>query len=584
MKSDPAKIPSHSRWPILLAVFTAGMGLYLSLHFRSRIEQTETNTARLTAETLRLNTERELNLFTEVLESVRALHALSDAVNQEAMDEFIKKGLIHQHAVLGAFGLAQQISQPLRIKIEAREKQGPGAYDVVQMGPSNRWVSAKQKPTYYPLTWQSRTGALNIPIGFDFASQPEALKAISRINHTRRTTLIPVNLESKVKSRRSRDSVPTSHNSQSPPTSNLQPQTFPPSYWVFAPIIPRQAPNIVIGFAVATLDLEPILKRVAALYSPAPTLQLKLSHTDSEEIIHRKNGVWFYQHPLKAIDAQWIFECSLPLTATGHRSMAALVIGLIITALITSQLLILGTRTRKIETEVRVRTEDLRIANVHLEENLHERARMEEEMNELAARERRKIGRDLHDSLGQKLTGAVFLSRSLLNHFKQEESERHSHAKTLNETLKSTVRQVRNMARGLASITLNDESLKESLQQLAEEMTALYNIPCETHLTGSAPSLDRKTKEQLYFIAREAVNNAARHARAKRITIRLDGDDSAWTLRIKDDGSGLPEGKPIDEGMGLRIMRHRAHRIGAQFSITSAPNQGTCITVENQTS
>jgi signal transduction histidine kinase len=156
-----------------------------------------------------------------------------------------------------------------------------------------------------------------------------------------------------------------------------------------------------------------------------------------------------------------------------------------------------------------------------------------------------------------------------------------AHAKTLNDTLKSAVSQVRSMARGLASVTLNEESLKESLEQLADEMSSLYNTACTASFSGPLPELDRKTKEQLYFIAREAVNNAARHARPDHIKIQLNSDPSGWTLRIDDDGSGFPEDQADGEGMGLRIMRHRATRIGAAFDIRSAPGQGTAIEIKS---
>ncbi len=592
MKPDPTR-SLRGRWPLILAGLTAVAGLCLSVYLRSRIAQTEATAARLTAETLRLNTEQELNLFVEVLESVRALHALSAAVNQAAMDEFIEKGLVHQHAVLGAFGLTQRINPWLRAVLEEQAQANPGTgYRFLQQGPDGTWAPSEPRNAYYPLTWQNRKDALNIPIGFDFSSLSEACPTIARIEQTRRTALVPSPIPNFSSALPIGDQQAVISNRQSAIVNSPA-----PSYWVFSPVILGQVnPNAiqpsgnVLGFAVAVLHPETILKRVAARSSvSSPGLRLNLMippDPKAKETIQIVNGAWLYRYPLEAIGAQWIFECSLPLTVTAHRPVAAFAAGLLITALLTSQLLILGNRTRKIEAKVLARTEELRVANVRLEKSFQDRALLEEEMNELAARERRRMGRDLHDSLGQKLTGAVFLSRSLLDYFSNRKDQpspidnQQTHARTLNETLKSAVSQVRNMARGLAPVTLNDESLCEALEQLAEEMTGMYGVSCEVAECDDLSALGQKTKEQLYLIAREAVNNAARHAQAGRVTVRLSGGESGWTLCIEDDGKGLPAVLPSGEGMGIRIMRHRAGLIGARFATNSAPG-GTRVEVRS---
>jgi two-component system sensor histidine kinase UhpB len=113
-------------------------------------------------------------------------------------------------------------------------------------------------------------------------------------------------------------------------------------------------------------------------------------------------------------------------------------------------------------------------------------------------------------------------------------------------------------------------------------MTGLYGVSCEVAECTGLPALDRKTKEQLYLIAREAVNNAARHAQAGRVTIRLTGSESGWKLSVTDDGKGLPGNQPAGEGMGIRIMRHRAGLIGAGFSISPAPGRGTCVEITSK--
>ncbi len=558
---------AHDRWPGVLAVITALTGIAITLYSWARMTANEEATAlqrfRLEAETLRLNTERELSLFMEVLDSILALHALSGEILPEVLEEFVEKGMVHQQQILGPFGFAQRISHSLREALERAYEESPElGYRIVQQGPNGAWQPAAVKPEYYPLTWQNRPNALRSPIGFDFSSRLAARYAIDRMHAGGQMALV------------------------------LDPadpaRAHEPVHWVFSPIFYRRADEtpqpgggVMIGFAVALLNSEEIMERVTAMFLPSPGLRLAMTPvTDAErvrETVERYRGEWRYKHPVNVIDTVWQFECRQPVTMTGRRSGAVLIAGLLITALMTSQLLIIAGRTRRIEDEVRARTEDLRQAKGQLEAQIQDRARLEEEMTDLASRERRKLGRDLHDSLGQKLTGAVFLSRSLLSYFRQSGAAQETHAKTLNETLKEAVGQVRAMAKGLAPITLSDEHLGQALTHLAEEMTDVYGVSCEVGELADAGGMDAKYKEQLYLIAREAANNAARHAEPGRVTIALEQDGDTVSLVVEDDGKGMPADAEERPGMGLRIMRHRARMIGAELFVEPGARGGTRV-------
>lgn len=569
-------IPRFGGRTLSLVIAVALTGIALSVFIRIRMADSEVETARLMAESLKTNTEQELLLFQEVLESVRALHALSDAVDQEAMTEFIAKGMVHQQNILGGFGLAQRIGPQLRevMENEARSELRSG-YLVQQRSSDKTWVPSPKKSVYYPLTWKNRPAALNIPVGYDFSSEPENMEAIQKIEQTGKTVLAQA------------------------PAFFSTPDA--PAYWAFSPVIPVEfqslpfvAPGSVIGFAVSALEPKKLLDQVLLSAALPDGLKLKLYIREQEQPATTRytGGRWVHQSTLNAMGAAWTFECTLPSAAIGRRADLALALGLLITAFLSTKLLLLGNRAQAIEAEVQVRTKELKEANEQLEKNIQIQARLEEEMNEITANEQRRIGRDLHDSLGQKLTGAVFLSRSLLNWLekhgeqKTEISNRQpaidhqkAHAETLNETLKSAVSQVRNMARGLASVTLNNNNLEESLEQLADEMSALYNINCSFSKNGTPGTLDRETKEQLYFIAREAINNAARHAQASSIEMNLSESNTEWRLKVRDNGIGMETPHATEKGLGLRIMRHRANRIGAEFTIHSSPGKGTTIEV-----
>lgn len=547
--------------PVLLAAVTAAAGIALSLHVYSRIAQAETARARLIAGSLQRSAQEELDRFADVLESVCALHALSDAVDRAAMQEFIEKGLIHQHAVLGPFGLIQRINPTLRLSLEKQADGGSG-YRVVERDADGTWTRAPQRPVHYPLTWQSRPGGLHIPVGFDFASLQPVLQTLQHIERTRDTALAP----------------------QPVPFGSAE----SPRYWVFAPVIPRQVqPNTfyrfgsVIGFAVATFDPAAAAGQIAQRAGAVSRLHLTPipGRQPAASTLRFENGAWRMERSVQALGVPWRLGARLPEPGPGRRSNAALAAGLAITALLTALLLLLATRTRRIEAEVQTRTRDLHDANRRLQQTLRERERLEARIQDLSAEEQRRIGRDLHDSLGQKLTGAVFLSRTLIDALRRAGDDRQTQARTLNETLKAAVAQVRNMARGLAPVGLGSEGLCEAIEQMAAEISELYAVSCSVTACAAPPALDRAAGEQLYLIAREAAGNAARHADARHIRISLHSEPSRWTLRIDDDGRGPPPDPAAGDGMGIRIMRHRAERIGARFILTAAPGGGTRVDV-----
>jgi signal transduction histidine kinase len=569
--ATPSSVTLRQRlWPWVLPLLTALTGLALTVYARTQVRAQEDTEAleqfSAIAATVRKNTEREIGLFQDVLDSIRALHGISGAIRPDAFEEFVDKGMVHQREVLTGFGFAQRITHNLRQALERTHREAPQTgYRIVQDGvDTSYWPDADARPLYFPLTWQNADQALHVPIGFDFGARPAARRAILRMEQGDQQALV---LD---------------------PANRHQPDSR--DHWVLTPIW-HQAPQAtqtpaLVGFAVALLNPERLLERAAAA---APVRDWNLSMTptvdwgETATDLRQEGDRLVMQERLMVVDLPWLFRCEAPAVISRRRSTAIGWGGLIITALVSSQLLLLANRARRIERTVQARTADLHQAKQQLETEMEERARLEEEISDTAARERQRLGRDLHDSLGQKLTGAVFLSRSLLKHLTAQNDTEATHATTLNKTLKEAVGQVRSMARGLAPVTLNDESLAAALRELTDEMTELYGVSCEVEEPLSDAVLDERTKEALYFIAREAINNAARHAQPKRVTLRLREQDGRLMLRVKDDGKGLPPNAD-KAGMGLRIMQYRAAKIGATWQVRSEAGGGTQIEVEQQVS
>jgi signal transduction histidine kinase len=121
----------------------------------------------------------------------------------------------------------------------------------------------------------------------------------------------------------------------------------------------------------------------------------------------------------------------------------------------------------------------------------------------------------------------------------------------------------------------------DALELLGTQTTALYEIPCELDVPPSLAVSDNTVATHLYRIVQEAVSNAAKYADASHIRIAAEQTDTVLTLRVVDDGVGIPAEILLQQpGLGLRTMRHRASVIGAQLNVRSAPGEGTAVDCE----
>jgi len=195
---------------------------------------------------------------------------------------------------------------------------------------------------------------------------------------------------------------------------------------------------------------------------------------------------------------------------------------------------------------------------------------------EAAEAERRRIGRELHDTLGQTATGLALLVGGLADRLATElPHERHA-AEQIARAAQQAVAQVRALAHGLDPAPLGEGGLAEALRELAEQTQAAAGIPCRFRTRGAA-ALDEPAATHVYRIAQEAAANAARHARAGRIDLSLIRQDAAVVLRVADDGVGLSNEPRLSSGMGLRTMHARAEAIGAALRISPRPGGGTVV-------
>jgi signal transduction histidine kinase len=212
-----------------------------------------------------------------------------------------------------------------------------------------------------------------------------------------------------------------------------------------------------------------------------------------------------------------------------------------------------------------------------LEHEMTERRRLDQQIAQVADRERRRLGHDLHDTLGQHLTGTALAAQVLKEKLAARSAAETREAEKLVQWIEEGIDVTRNLARGFFSPELEAEGLIVALQTLADTVQERFGINCTLDTDDSIRIHDSTVANQLYQIAQEAVTNSAKHAAARHIDIRLAVDGPELCLSVIDDGVGFPD-KPSSEGLGLRLMHQGAALTGATFDVRRNGDKGTVAT------
>jgi len=203
--------------------------------------------------------------------------------------------------------------------------------------------------------------------------------------------------------------------------------------------------------------------------------------------------------------------------------------------------------------------------------------RLERQLLEISDREQARIGHDLHDELCQFLVGILFHCQDLCDDLRRARRPESAAADQIADLINSAITQARQLARGLFPVLLEREGLVPALQEFALGIKGRFKTECSVQCDNPVSIEQKFVANHLYRITQEAVNNAARHARAQRITIHVGTSDSNLELAITDDGVGMNNNGGQKHGMGLHIMNYRAHSIGGTLEIKSRHEQGTSI-------
>ena len=221
-----------------------------------------------------------------------------------------------------------------------------------------------------------------------------------------------------------------------------------------------------------------------------------------------------------------------------------------------------------------------RVLNVFEYEAAHKLDNAYREIIRISNREQMRIGQDLHDDLGQQLTGIAYMSRALSKKLQtQSLDEADDILMQIRTLLDRSIDTTRNLSRGLCPVSIEKEGLGFALQELAGNTEKIFGVSCSVHIDDTLKISSNETSIQLFRIAQEAVTNAVKHGHARKIDIAMTRGHRVITFYVVDDGSGITDKAREQSGMGLEIMRYRAGVLGGQLKVRQRSHGGTLVVV-----
>jgi PAS domain S-box-containing protein len=214
-------------------------------------------------------------------------------------------------------------------------------------------------------------------------------------------------------------------------------------------------------------------------------------------------------------------------------------------------------------------------------QDVSERKQLERAILQAVNREQYRIGNDLHDGLGQELTGIALMLRGVAGRLASEYPPIFPEIEGITRLVNNAIESTRALARGLSPVNLERGGLQDALEGLAMHASEIYGVKVTcTHRVKTTKPLGAELANHLYRIAQEAVRNAVRHGEARSIRLHLHGARAKVRLTVTDDGSGMPQDAMDASGMGLKTMQYRARMLGGEVRFEAATPQGVRIICE----
>lgn len=218
-------------------------------------------------------------------------------------------------------------------------------------------------------------------------------------------------------------------------------------------------------------------------------------------------------------------------------------------------------------------------ARLRAEQAERELRRLSQQLVQAQEEERKALSRELHDEIGQMITGLRMEISSLGLLSPNAGGEFHERLRSAKSIAEQVMRSVRDLAMGLRPAMLDDLGLGPAIEWQAREFSRRTGVPANVSLSGDLSALEDRHKTALFRIVQEALTNVARHASATAVDIRLSAGPSSVHLEVSDNGAGM-DGAATRGGLGLLGIEERARELGGALAIHSQPGNGTRLEVE----
>jgi signal transduction histidine kinase len=202
---------------------------------------------------------------------------------------------------------------------------------------------------------------------------------------------------------------------------------------------------------------------------------------------------------------------------------------------------------------------------------------LEQEIVRTSEREQMRIGQDLHDGVCQNLAAIDCATECLRSELETNGISHAATARVIQNLLKETIVDARNLARGIFPVHMDAEGLSIALNDLVCTMNQLRQASITFEASDNIQIKDPSTAMHLYRIVQEALSNAMRHAQASNVSVRVVRNGYSLTITVSDDGCGFAAPELASAGMGLRTMRYRANLISAKLIVDTRPSDGTLV-------